>query len=327
MGKYDNVRGGEEVVTTKRYEIDHVEKISIAAESVDVYIQPHDEKVIDLVFTSVQNGPTLEVEETEDSMSLKVIDPTAFRLFHLFPKRAPKAMLVVKAPADIADAWDIDAVSRSVFIGKIQADAVRAHMRSGTITCPELTTDMLDIQSTSGVIELGNIQAKNTRLSLTSGRMNIQDLVSTSTTCNFSSGKVDIERLIGNHFDGKCTSGNIRITNSIIDQFQQTCVSGAVYMDHMQTEHMETRITSGRLTIDHLQAARTDVRTTSGKIDIGLDKRQSDWHLQLHASYGKVEAPAYMEKTYDGNKKMEGTIGNGGNVLEAKATAGKIRIW
>lgn len=322
---FGSERREEDIITTKHFEVDHLKQIFLITEAVDVIIQTHDEEGIDLVFTTFEDGPEMEVEQTDNGLRVDVFDPSPVRIF-IFSVDLPKASLVLKVPPKIADIWEIEASSRRVIIGPIQPKAFYAKIGSGKIECPTLQAEQIDIELTSGQLTCGLLDANDLRLDVTSGRVDITHVHSKKMNIDFTSGYMHIENISSHIYEGKGTSGKITFNNVSVDDFQQRFTSGSMHVDRMHTVSMEASVTSGKMEIDRITSNAIDVRTTSGRIDLTLDEDQHDWHLELDVSSGKIEAPAEMQKTYESAKRVEGTIGEGNNQLYAKASSGKIRI-
>lgn len=315
----------EEVVTTKRFDVNHLKNISLMTEAVDVIIETHDQDGIDLVFTTFEEGPEMEVNQTENGLAINVFEPKGVYIF-LFPTNLPKASLVLKVPPEIADVWEIEASSKRVIVGSIQPKAFYAKVGSGKIECSTLQAETIDIKVKSGKMTCGLLEAEDLILYVSSGKAKVDHLHSKKMNVTFTSGVLAIENLSGHFYEGKGSSGKIIYKNVSVDDFRQQCTSGSMQIDRMNTVSMESSVTSGKIGINQIISRSIDVRTTSGKIDLTLDEAQQDWNLQLNVSSGIIDAPKQMQKTYVSEKRVEGTIGEGNHQLYAKASSGTIRI-
>lgn len=202
---------------------------------------------------------------------------------------------------------DLDVSSGRIDIGELEADEVELHSSSGTITANRIAATGLRAEASSGELRFGTVEARESILETSSGSI-AADQIESDVEADAASG--DIRLGFGGRsgrVDAETSSGSIVIEG----------LDGAVEID----------ATSGNVRLDFARlTGDSSIETSSGELTVTLPEA-SDFDLDISTSSGNigVDFPITMRGDM-GSDDVEGSVGNGGPVLELDSSSGNIRV-
>ncbi len=202
---------------------------------------------------------------------------------------------------------DLDVSSGRIDIGELEVDEVELHSSSGNITANRIAATSLRAEASSGELRFGTVEARESILETSSGSITA-DQIENDVEADASSG--DIRLGFGGsqgRVDAETSSGSIVVEG----------IDGAVEIDATSGN---VRMSFARLTGD------SSIETSSGELTVALPE-DSDFDLDISTSSGNiaVDFPVTMRGDM-GSDDVEGSVGNGGPVLELDSSSGNIRV-
>jgi DUF4097 and DUF4098 domain-containing protein YvlB len=191
--------------------------------------------------------------------------------------------------------------SGSQTIGPLSG-AVTASTGSGSIAVG-IVDGEVEVRTGSGEVDIA--AGKNrVRVSTGSGSVKV-GRVSGAVSVNTGSGSVTVEESSGGTVDVSSGSGSIDVNR----------LNGG----------LEAHTASGSIRVAGTPSANWDVHTSSGTINLAIPDGTA-FRVQASTSSGQINTDHQLTVTSVGRRELQGSVGSGGPLIEARTSSGSIHI-
>lgn len=310
---------------TERHQlpVEKLQKVMIEAGAIDVIIDTHEKRCIDVEFQTFEEGPEMKITHENEELSIVAVQEKENRWFNL---NMQKAVLTMTVPAQVAKEWDIQATSRKVSIRDIQTSGLRAGVSSGSLICETIQAEQLMVKASSGRIDMKHIAAEQVESSITSGLMRFAQVHSKQLNVATTSGTIQLNDVVSKIFTGKCTSGKIDVNNVQLDHVTTTCSSGSLHLRDASVDYIKSSLTSGDFHAVNLQVISAHIKAISGDLFTSLHASMDNYTIEGRASSGDVAINLPIVFDTQSENYVKGSTGNGEKNIRLQVHSGDIRV-
>jgi hypothetical protein len=242
------------------------------------------------------NRIDLRTEQRGDTVQVEVRRTSSLTGFS---GRAPFVALQIAVPAGVA---------------------VETRLVSGDITIDGLRGDAT-LETVSGDIELDDISG-DLSVNATSGNVTIDDF-SGKLKATSISGDIDVRGAIDGA-DISTTSGDVTL-EGVRGVIQVTTISGSIRLSDTTSAQINLETTSGDVRFTGEISSDSRISTISGDVDLRLGER-ADLRIDARTLSGNLEADDELDTLTRERRRLSGTLGAGGPLLDISTTSGDVRI-
>lgn len=234
-----------------------------------------------------QRGDTLTIEVRRENALGGIIG------------RAPHVALEIAVPAGVA--VEASLVSGDVTIADVQGDAT-LNLVSGNAEIEAITGDL--------------------RVNTTSGDLNVDDIRGTVIATSVS-GAITLSGDL-REAQISTTSGDVEI-EGVSGPISVTTISGSVDVADADAARLNLETTSGDVRFAGVVSDDGRISTISGDVDVRLDA-DADVRIDARTLSGDLEVDDDLGALERERRRISGTVGAGGPLLDISTTSGDVRI-
>lgn len=303
------------------FSLHEIEKITIDACAIDIFIDAHESSETHLTFKTFEDGPEMEIEEADDALTIRVTQVP--KTFHW---NMQKAILTMKVPPSVAKAWEIRSTSRKVRLRDIDTTVLDIRISSGAIDCKTIQADTIHVKASSGDIKMNQIAAKSLNASVSSGSVDLLNVHCDHLSSSSTSGNNDVQSVVCKIGVLECSSGRVSCNQSQIGQATFRCNSGMTQLRDVSFGELTSTITSGDFHAHDISMDHAYIEGSSGNIFASLHPTMDNFTIDGVTSSGNVHVDAPISFDNQRGNHVKGMVGTGEKQLLFKATSGNIQV-
>lgn len=215
---------GKRIIQENSVELEHIKKLVVESNIASIKVSTHEEKYVQLVLETYENGPDLGVALNNEVLQVDVKLPGRMKLLAI--GKPEVSMLYIYLPENFAEYYQIQTTVGNVTVNDLYGRELEIETSAGNITINYVEMEKLTVESGAGNIKLEQIQSN--QLVADSGAGNINGM--------YCKGKIIAESGAGNilfHVDGeedvtvKTGVGNIQAYFNDIESLNATLTASA----------------------------------------------------------------------------------------------------
>lgn len=305
-------------------------KISVDGFDADVIIYTHSQNSVKAHFYGeVKTGnkdriPYLEMEENGKTLIVRVKYPKNITFSYFY---SSELQLDVTIPEAWLNDLNISTVSGDISAQNLSGADVSLKSNSGDIKAGNVTGKYITVETTSGDIDVANFNGDKGKIKFTSGDLQIGEaVISDEFEADTVTGNCLIDRLECKKAKLDSNSGNIEVYDMKTGSLKAVSTSGEITVK-MRNGSAELKTTSGDISAEFGESFDSvKANSVSGSVTLTLPE-DSEFSLDAKTITGRITCSDFPVKiTSSGDKKLEGTVGNGHSKIEASTNSGNVFI-
>ncbi|WP_217587248.1 DUF4097 family beta strand repeat-containing protein [Lentibacillus saliphilus] len=332
--------------TVKKASIDpqNVLEFVIETDMVNVDVQMHNARTVDVMLESFEGGPELDYQFDRERGVISALVPSQSKnIFRVINQ--PQCRLNIMVPHGLANKWNVAATSGNVHLHSIQTEAIHIKGSSGNIKVTDLNATDCSIKASSGNVKIVNSTLNHLSFKVSSGNTYVEDVSCDVTDGQSTSGNLKLLNFHGHQAQLKGSSGNIQLQQIHVKEDVGCLVSsGNMKGEDVHVGHLSAEASSGNVKMDNfkgratgnvgsgsihfnvLESSSLQLETRSGNVQVTYVGVNPDASFDLVAPANSVTTTVPFNFKQQQTDRLSAVSGNGTYAVQLKTKHGRIKV-
>ena len=349
LGNLAHATGAMELVNTREFPLDAIEKITVNYRSDDITVVQSDSDMLVIKEYMSENNSRFFAGITQTGNEITVVQGRrpVFRIVSFFRSRvevvipASKKNVVIKSTSGKIEVTGghsfatlvLENTSGRVSVDSLEAETVSMKTGSGTIDIDSVEASSISVENASGSISANSLKAGTLRMKNASGKISVNSLQAENADLACGSGEISAGTIVAGSVNAASTSGRI-IVHSIDGDISAKTTSGSISITGV-SGNIITESRSGSISCKIGEnSGNVAITSTSGTVTIDLPSDLS-FNFTSRTNSGSLRTPFADDlfSSLTDRNFVQGVIARGDvqkeqveRNIDIRTTSGSIRL-